>query len=74
MLHQVTSDYLRIGESRAWAPGRPFSELWPCLLASMFSYQLLIKNRQFPGRGAWAATFRDLVLPPGIDVVLLTSY
>ena len=40
----------------------------------MFSYQLRVKNRRLLGMGAWAAIFRDLALPPGIDVFLLTSY
>ena len=56
MLHQVTSDYLRIGESRAWAPGRPFSELWPCLLASMCSINFLLSIDNLRA-GAWYSCF-----------------
>ena len=58
----------------AWAPGQLFSGIWAFLLASMFSCQFLVKNRRFRGLGAGAAIFRDLGLPPGIIVFLLTSY
>ena len=47
---------MRIGESRAWAPGRPFSELWPCLLASMCFINFLLRIDNLRA-GAWYSCF-----------------
>ena len=57
---------LRIDDFRAWAPGRPFSGIWPFLLASMYYFLLRIVDSRpgrlgghFPGSGpsSWHRCF-----------------